>query len=204
MPITVLGMYDDDQPITKEEREEIIPVIKDEIEKNSLMKLVMSLQMYVTQSFSQTRLFHPSHSLEPIAKETNDRILLVGIPLFRSSKGFMYLEENKDNLLCTVTKDEDGVPVIVLSEWLQGLFMGTIVPEFKWSEITDGFIVNKINDILSRDPSLCKVPEEMKPLVEFNNKLNEIADDYTYGGGFNIDFTPVIQSIIQAVKEGKL
>lgn len=51
---------------------------------------------------------------------------------------------------------------------------------------------------------LGKVAPDMKLIIEINDKLNDIADNYTCGGEFNIDFTEIINEIIQATKEGKL
>mgnify|MGYP004713210861 CR=1 FL=1 len=98
-----------------------------------------------------------------------------------------------------IKTDGDGIPSVELNDWLQQASTKGAVAAVDFSKISDGDWVQFFRIYKKDYPEMVDITPEMKLIIEFNDHLNAINDEW-----HEVDYTDVIEEIIKATKEGKL
>lgn len=197
MAINNLGYFV--SPLTKEEREIIIPVVSSRLTGDASGVVRTAIRETSRVAFNSVRNTFDLSDVERMRDEINDRF----------NHCFSVLKEkypevieiwDTENLKFEVKFDWDGVPSIDPQGWLREMLQGNGTVTLNYDKVTDTTLTACWRRISWQDESLItnNLSEEMKPIVVFNDKLNELIDGCEY------DFTDIIKDIIKAVKEGKL
>lgn len=198
MSINNLGYYV--TPLSKEERDAIYALTGKKICLEILETIKYKIRGVAHAHFQWSTRIPDLTDFDEVIRSVNTRFENLFTLLKRDYPMVVELD-NPENLSISVLKDGDGFPIIQMGEWLSKINTGDgtiildpdLIPEF--------LLIQKWGELSLRDKGLIdnNVPVEMKPIVEFNSKLNDISE---YGPEY--DYTDVIKEIIQAVKEGKL
>lgn len=201
MTISKLGIYD--TPLSDEERKTLIGFLGDIKTRNLLREAADLLAVEVPSRISLSILYFDPKEMGQIKAEIESRFKILSIGIqdqFRAITGL----SDPERWTFTVEVSEDSIPRVKLNEWLNTAITTGFSLPVDLAKVSDEEWINYFNRYKASMPEMVKISPEMKILVEFNEKLNEVADDYTCCGGFDIDFTEIINEIVQATKEGKL
>lgn len=201
MAIDKLGNYD--LPLSDEERTTLMNCLGGFKTRDVLQSLIDVLAVEVPNRIHLSILYYKHNELDKIKAEIKDRLTLLSKMLQEQFPMIPDLAK-EEYWVFDIEIDADHLPRVRLNEWLdRAITKGESLPVIL-SKVSDGEWIRYFNRYKGDFPELVKISPEMKAIIEYNEKLNDIADDYTNGGNFNIDFTAVIEEIIKATKEGKL
>lgn len=194
MTVDNLGYYK--LPLSQEERDKIYPLVKTAVENDIITSIRSTLRDTNMQAFHILRACFEITDLEGMTQEIKSRY----DGIFDKLKGtYPFVAELQDevNTTLSVTFDGDGIPTLVLSPWLKDIVDGAGEITVDQSQVPDAALIRQWGTKVLYNPELRIIPEDKKSLIEFNDKFNELVDDY------EIDFTEVIKELVTAVKEGK-
>lgn len=201
MTISKLGNYE--LPLSDEERKTLIGHLGMIKTQNLLREAADLLAVEVPSRISLTILYYDPKELDQIKAEIESRFKILSIGIqdqFRAITGL----SDPERWTFAITVNDDNIPRIELNEWLNTAATKGFTLPVDLAKVSDEEWINYFNRYKNSMPEMVKISPEMKVLMGFNEKLNEIADEYTCCGGFDIDFTEIINKITQAAKEGKL
>lgn len=194
MTISILGSYE--LPLTDEERETIFKEVRGYIVKDAT-SLVRQRALSVQSSAEiLPRLGFTIQEPELMIKELKHRFSLISIMMERDHPEFAELRDI-EKFSATYKFNDDGVPSVVLSDWLQAIVDEKTTVSIDPALVPDTLLVGKHNQLQKRGILKYIVKKENELIIKFNDDLNELADGYPY------DFTDVIKEIVKATKEGK-
>lgn len=194
MTISILGSYE--LPLTDEERETIFKEVRGYIVKDAT-SLVRQRALSVQSSPEiLPRLGFTIQEPELMIKELKHRFSLISILMERDHPEFAELRDI-EKFSATYKFNDDGVPSVVLSDWLQAIVDEKTTVSIDPTLVPDTVLVGKHNQLQKRGILKYIVKKENELIIKFNDDLNELADGYPY------DFTDVIKEIVKATKEGK-
>lgn len=194
MAIDNLGYYK--LPLSQEERDKIYPVVKVAVQNDITSSIRAELRNTNMQAFHILRACFEITDLEGMTQEIKSRYDSIFDKLKRTHPFVAELQDEVNTTL-SVTFDDDGIPTLVLSPWLKNIVDGGGEITVNHSQASDAVLVRQWKIKVLHNPELRVIPEDKKSLIEFNDKFNELVDDY------EIDFTEVIEELVIAVKEGK-
>lgn len=197
MTITTLGYFV--EPLSQEERKDLIEVTRKTIKRNTSYDLRNSIR------------FGFPNSIGIMDFELN---VIKGKFQIALDKLFTRLQREYpqcpelfciDNWKIEVILNSDGIPVLVNPPWLNDVILGTHEFEIDFDKVADKILISSFNVLSYHDQTLLRVHPENKELLNYNKKINELNDSFSdYDPNEDVDYTDVIKEIIQAVKEGKL
>lgn len=196
MTINKLGDYE--LPLSDEERNTLIGFLGLIRTQHLLRGAARLLAVEVPSRINLSILYFNYKQLDEIKKEVESRFKILSIGIqdqFRAITGL----SDPERWEFEVKLNEDNIPQIHLNEWLCGAITKGLTLPVDLTKVSDEEWVNYFNRYKESFPEMVKISPEMKLLVEFNDKLNELNDEW-----HNVDYTDVINEIVQAAKEGKL
>jgi hypothetical protein len=204
----IFGNYS--PPLTPEERKYIIPHVDSYLVNRTKENIAQSLSgcddiVKLGAKFSGTPIeFFKEMYSHNNYKETIDLYLSVYINIiniFVETFGYVKELDHQKLLEITVEVPKDGnIPVVRLNHLVLRLISKTEPITIDYDKILDGKLISVFSTLANNSPELLIINEADKPIIEFNNRIKTIANDW---GNYE-DYTDIIKEIIQQTKEGKL
>lgn len=201
MSIDKFGNYD--TPLSEEEKVTLISFLGDVKKRDILRSATDLLSVEIPNRIHLSFLYFNHTEIDKIKAEIQNRFALFKMDIQGRFPTIPDLTK-EEYWAFDIKVDDDNIPRVQLNDWLKEAINKGVVADVDLSKVSDGEWIRYFNRYKNDYPDMVKIAPEMKLIVEINDKLNDIADEYTCGGGFNIDFTDVINEIAQAAKEGKL